>query len=470
MSIKRPGAINYHLVILGFLVSITVISGMALITSNSYADSFIDDVDISVPVSCTMSGTGMTSHNDSIINGSYSANIGTTTLHAFCNDNGGFAIYATGYTGNTIKETNSNKLIGANTNTAIDTGLATSAGNPDVSNWAMKLALTQDSGDTTGTNAAVIDSDTEGPFSAYHTVPNEFTKVAHKNAATDLTETIGGVKLATSYAAYISKAQPSDTYSGQVIYVLVHPSTAPTPKEEIEKTIALTYDGGVLYFDSEKTQHQNTVTYSTTCEKETLQYDVVKTSNLADDGTQNNNPYIQEDLGIQKKYIGADKVKIVVDYGITANTGGIYISDGNWEQEYDILPEEDNLSGTQTFILDGDSVSIYISIWDTENLTNGYDYGAYVKIYPLDENGDEISFTHLGNCHNWTTLNGAYAEPLTYPGDGHYQGACWFIYWNLPNEPSTEQEVFQSIDSTGIDIVNDYNGFINLLINATNFT
>ncbi len=223
----------------------------ATILSSIYAsadDSVVDEINITVPESCTMSGTGMNTHNTEITNGTYTANIGTTTLHAFCNDNEGFSIYAAGYTGDEIGGENSNKLVGttASGNATIESGLATTAGNPDISNWAMKLAITQDSGDTTGANAFTIDSApnvalpseaesgaTASSFSEYHVVPNEYVKVAHKNSGTDMTNTTGGVKLTTTYAAYISKTQPADTYSGQVIYTLVHPSTE-VPKVSVK--------------------------------------------------------------------------------------------------------------------------------------------------------------------------------------------------------------------------------------------
>ena len=232
------------------LVSITILTDTILASSYVSADndSVVDQVNITVPVSCTMTGTGMNSHNAEIANGTYTPNIGSTTLHAFCNDNEGFAIYAAGYTGNEIGGTNSNKLVGttASGNSVIESGIATSAGNPDISNWAMKLTMTQDSGDTTTDNAFTIDSApnvdlpseaesgaTEVPFSQYHVVPNEYVKVAHKNSMTDMTATTGGVKLTTTYAAYISKTQPADTYSGQVKYTLVHPSTADAPIEPV---------------------------------------------------------------------------------------------------------------------------------------------------------------------------------------------------------------------------------------------
>ena len=236
---------NATLIAAGIPIITTVFAG-AILASNivSADDSVVDNINITVPVSCSISGTGMNTHNANITNGTYQANIGTTTLHAFCNDSEGFAIYAAGYTGDEIGATNSNKLVGttASGNAVIDTGLATAPGNPDVSNWAMKLAITQDSGDTTGTNAYTIDSApnvdlpseaesgaTQASFSQYHVVPNEYVKVAHKNSATDMTANTGGVKLTTTYAAYISKTQPADTYSGQVIYTLVHPSSASAP-------------------------------------------------------------------------------------------------------------------------------------------------------------------------------------------------------------------------------------------------
>ena len=240
---------NYYKTImlsLGMLLGFTTVLGMVLASSRVSAEdtSVVDESNITVPVSCTMSGTGMNTHNAEIQNGTYTPNIGTTTLHAFCNDAEGFAIYAAGYTGDEVGGTNSNKLVGTNasSNAVIDSGLATTASNPDVSNWAMKLAITQDSGDTTGANAYTIDSApnvdlpsqaeqgaTEASFSSYHVVPNEYTKVAHKNSGTDMTAMTGGVKLTTTYAAYISKTQAADTYSGQVIYTLVHPSSASVP-------------------------------------------------------------------------------------------------------------------------------------------------------------------------------------------------------------------------------------------------
>ena len=257
------------------MLGVTIVLGMVLAGSRVMAEdtSIVDEINITVPISCSMSGTGMNSHNTEIANGIYTADIGTTTLHAFCNDAEGFAIYAAGYTGNEVGGESSNKLVGtsSSSNATIESGIATTAGNPDVSNWAMKLTATQDSGDTTGTNAFTIDpapnvalpsqaesGATQASFSEYHVVPNEYTKVAHKNSGTDMTASTGGVKLTTTYAAYISKTQPADTYSGQVIYTLVHPSSA-APSQLTPPTSCPTPVPGLTYMQDLTFSNKTTI-------------------------------------------------------------------------------------------------------------------------------------------------------------------------------------------------------------------
>ena len=185
----------------------TTLSGALLMSSsvNADNDSVVDEINITVPVSCTLSGSGMTSHNASIPNGTYTDDLGTTTLKAFCNDNSGFAIYAVGYTGNEIGATNSTKLVGtsASNNATIDTGTATGpvSGN-DTSNWAMKLTALSN---PTPTYPITITSDTSGSFSSYHAVPSEYTKVATRTSGTDIGQSAEGSTLTTTYASYISK-------------------------------------------------------------------------------------------------------------------------------------------------------------------------------------------------------------------------------------------------------------------------
>ena len=210
------------------LFGVTFMSGVVLGSGVVFADndSVVDDVNIVVPTACTLAGTLNTAHNATINPGTYQADIGTTTLKALCNDSAGFAIYATGYTGNTIGETNSNKLIGQNTSELIPTGIGTSGD----SQWAMKL--TTDSGATypiTIGSAPNTSGGADASFSSYHVVPNEYTKVAYRTEGTDVGNNATGSTLTTTYAVNIASTQAADTYSGKVIYTLVHPNTAPAP-------------------------------------------------------------------------------------------------------------------------------------------------------------------------------------------------------------------------------------------------
>ncbi|MDO5451818.1 MAG: FISUMP domain-containing protein [Candidatus Saccharibacteria bacterium] len=209
---------NPQFYLLAALLSITAISGSILSSTTASADNdtVVDQINITVPVSCTMSGTGMTSHTAEIANGTYTPDIGTTTLHAFCNDAEGFAIYATGYTGNEIGATNSNKLVGTPASIGnIDTGTAISG---NTSNWAMKLETITS---PTPTYPITIDNG----FTSYSSVPNQYTKVAHRDSGTDIGAAATGATLTTTYAAYMSSTQGAGTYSGQVIYTLVHPAS-----------------------------------------------------------------------------------------------------------------------------------------------------------------------------------------------------------------------------------------------------
>ncbi|MBR3236147.1 hypothetical protein IKF92_00480 [Candidatus Saccharibacteria bacterium] len=214
---------NKYIIIPASLVGLTTTAGFALASTYVSADDVVDNVAITVPISCTMSGTGMNTHTKEVVNGTYEENIGTTTMKVLCNDNSGFSIYATGFTNEEIGETNSNKLVGTNAsgNATIDTGIAKSG---NTSNWAIKLAT-----NSQATYPITITSDTEGPFSSYHTVPSTWTKVATRLAGTDIGAVAEGSTITSTYAAYISSTQPADTYTGKVKYTLVHPNDAPAP-------------------------------------------------------------------------------------------------------------------------------------------------------------------------------------------------------------------------------------------------
>ena len=219
------------------LFSLTILSGVILSSNTTSADTeVIDQVRLTVPIACTMTGEN-TSHTATLDPGTYSGatgseyanGIGKTTLTAICNDDNGFSIYAIGYTGNSYDSENHTKLVGANTGGTIATKAYASG--DTTSNWSMKLTKVDNpqSGDpiTYNPQNLTIQSDTEGSFDIWHSVPASYTKVAeyHANTGSSTTDTTLGVKLETTYAAFVASNQPADSFIGQVNYTMVHPYT-----------------------------------------------------------------------------------------------------------------------------------------------------------------------------------------------------------------------------------------------------
>ena len=425
---------------LGLLTTV-LLSGLVLSSSIVSADndSVVDEINITVPVSCTMTGTSMDSHSTEIQNGLYKDNIGTTTLHAFCNDNEGFAIYAAGYTGNEIGATNSNKLVetSASNNATITSGLATTAGNPDVSNWAMKLAISQDSGDTTSTNAFTIDSApnvdlpsqaeqsaTQASFSEYHVVPNEYVKVAHKNSMTDMTAITGGVKLTTTYAAYISKTQPADTYSGQVIYTLVHPSnyeapianpatldTGKTVNSKL-KSLAATVVNGEETTITPEFDPDGDYDWENTYDEYIKSISVhLKTPAPAD--------FTPSEMNTISSTASKKPIYIVFD-----NTNDAGIMHFYTEGEKIFLPSD---SSFMFYFFPNLSEISGISDWDTTNVTN--------MSYMFYNAGDSATTWSIGDLSSWNTSNATNMSGM-FAGAG-YSATTWSIgdlsSWNTSN-------------------------------------
>ena len=219
------------------LLGVVIISGLVLFSSHTFADeneSSIDTVRLTVPIACTMRGVGVNSHTATLNPGTYSGEsgneyengIGKTTLTAICNDDNGFSIYAIGFTGNEYGVTN---LIGQNTSGTIATKAYASG--DTTSNWSMKLTKVDNpvSGDPVTYNPQNLTITTS--YDTWHAIPADYTKVAeyHANTGSSTTDTTLGVKLETTYAAYIASNQAADTYEGQVKYTMVHPYNAIKP-------------------------------------------------------------------------------------------------------------------------------------------------------------------------------------------------------------------------------------------------
>ncbi len=222
---------------------ITVLILACILASSTVSaddDSVVDEINITVPVSCTMSGTGVNTHNATINNGQYNSAIGETTIKAMCNDSEGFAIYAIGYTDD---EDGKNVLTSFTPGSTYDiaTGTATSG---NTSNWAMKLtAITS----PTPTYPIIIAGSTDDTdkeqgdpnYTTFQEVPDDYALVAKRKSGTDIGASAEGASLKTTYQVYISPTQPAGTYTGQVKYTMVHPYNAAAPEKPINIETAM---------------------------------------------------------------------------------------------------------------------------------------------------------------------------------------------------------------------------------------
>ena len=189
MKVKYKRLIAYAMPLLLLLLSIHISS---VIGSNNNASATTlnrtasTTAAIRVKSTCSMTATinSGDEHIATMINGQYKEDIGKTTVATFCNDPNGYAIYAIGYTGGDIGVANgtNTKLHAIDLNTSdydIQTGTAISG---DISNWSMKLTAKDDTGEL---YVPIIESDAEGSFSSYHTIPANYTKVAYYSSNTD---------------------------------------------------------------------------------------------------------------------------------------------------------------------------------------------------------------------------------------------------------------------------------------------
>ena len=371
------------------LLFLTCLSVMALtLPSASAEESVVTEVQLSVPISCSMSGTGMESHNAEVVNGRTQENIGLTTIKAYCNDPLGFAIYAIGYTDNTYGKT---VLTDSELGSTYD--IATSSTVVDAtSSWSMKLAA------VSGTYAPIIagsSTDTlkqtgDPDFSDYTAVPEEYTKVAYRAASTDIGTSATGSSVTTTYKVHISPTQAAGTYVGQVKYTLVHPSFVTS--DAFEDAVTVNFNGNGLTFPDGSSTNQ--VKYTMVCKPGGYgyvgsNYQEVMTSNITTGGTQSG-PYTDSESVLQTLTLpNADKVKVVVEYGITSGSINLAIAKGTSAVppedapagSYEEIYAYDDVSGTKSFIFEGDTVTINIESWDTP--ATGYDKGFYVKVYPV---------------------------------------------------------------------------------------
>ena len=231
--------------ILTISIPLAIISVLVLSLPHSSADSSSDTIKLSVPVSCTLSSRINTGeeHTISMVAGTYEHDIGTTTLTTSCNDPGGFVIYANGNTDDIAGNNKLTSILGATYD--IPSGTATSG---DISQWAMKL--------TAVSSATPADTPTIATgYDSYSAVPNQWTKVVYKDAGTMNVET--GSSFTTTYAIYLKGTQPAGIYTGQVKYVMLHPSSTGAPASTINEAFANANKTPVSILDPETGEYSN---------------------------------------------------------------------------------------------------------------------------------------------------------------------------------------------------------------------
>ena len=416
-----------------FLTGLTLLFGFLLSSSRVSADdTVVDEINITVPVSCSLTGVGMNSHAATINNGTYVSDIGTTTIKAYCNDKDGFAIYAIGYTDDIDgKNVMTSSTLGSTHDIA--TGTGTSGNN---SQWAMKLS--------TQTNPEPTYPVTiQNNYNNYHTVPNDYDLVAKRISSTDIGAAAIGSTLTSTYQIYISNSQSAGTYVGQVKYVLVHPNTVPQPVDNDQ--VGVVFDGNGATFSGGAAT--NKLVYAASPLYVGTNPTIAKTSNLDNNGNKLSSYGYDEEIYQVASFPGAEKVVVEVTYGITADSIEVMIVEGEWDVDWgnldnyvEINSGSSDISGSKTYEFDNDTVTVYGESWNTPE--SGYDYGFYIKVFPVystEQLNTEASFDYGGEVGELE--RGAYATTTT-----GWNGS-WYANVNGHNEVfSTENELKSFIE------------------------
>ncbi len=184
------------------LLSFVAIGSAANVNATNPA-AVQDTLTVTVDSNCSLT-TGGGSYTKSMNPGS-TGTITGNTITAVCNDAGGYAIYAIGYSGDSTSGNNTDLISTSNETFNIKTD-----GSYQESYWKMSFTA---SGQATVTN----------PYTAFQQIPATWTKVASYNEYT----TSGSI--VPHYQIHFGEGQPAGTYTGKVQYVLVNPSGAAAP-------------------------------------------------------------------------------------------------------------------------------------------------------------------------------------------------------------------------------------------------
>ena len=199
------------------LLPATIIIGLVLSVSHSAAVNNLASVSVSVtlPASCTLSASGTDSHITSMVSGQLKENIGLTEINTLCNDQNGYVVYAKGIS----QDSNNNVVLSSPIGSDYDIRTGNIPSTNNNSSWAFKLNAV--AGDYAPTIVGTYENQ-------YQPIPSDWTKIVSRSSSTttnpDISDTAKSA-FTTTYAIYTTPSQPAGTYTGQVQYVLLHPST-----------------------------------------------------------------------------------------------------------------------------------------------------------------------------------------------------------------------------------------------------
>ena len=351
-------------------VPLVIISTIILSLPHSSATSSgsgTDNLTISISSACTLSSVIDSEHNTNTNVGTYTSDIGKTTITTLCNDGNGYSVYAVGYSNN---EEGNNKLINYEyPQYSIDTGLATSG---LTSQWAMKLNNIPDDPSPT---PPTIESDYNN---TYGIVPNYWIKVASRSSGT--TDMSQGSSFTTTYAVYASSSQFAGTYLGQVKYILLHPAS-PSPPH--------------FYYMQDVEEWKNTLALEESVQaidmRDGKKYWVTKLK----DG----NIWMTQNLDLD---IGGTNTAPLnsnnTDISTTASGSGIY-ADGYTEQDGVWTWNPASTAITSNYYISNTSVKP--SAWPTNDYATPYSAeGGDTYYYTSNNTNDDTRYNSLQDCKN----------------------------------------------------------------------
>ena len=281
-----------------------------------------------------------------------------------------------------------------------------------------------------------------------------------------MTTSTGGVKLTTTYAAYISKTQSADTYSGQVIYTLVHPSFANADGcNPTGTTIGTNSSTDVVCMQDITSTNKSTVLASMTEEtqytlkdkRDGKEYKVAKladgkvwmTQNL-DLDLDSNTTYtnLDTDLGWNtstNQYDTASWIPSRSTYATTTNNIHEWCAGGTWNTQYRYCENNNTPESYDPGDLYWNTTTSDYSVWGAYYNSCDYSTNPPSCDESLNPLSTYVSSTgtqqyHLGNYYNWpaaiatndASIYGAYNETTgEYENTETHQSICP-AGWTLP--------------------------------------